>query len=69
MLEEGFFGRDERLLVQGTQTRATPSSMEGRALSRPATTKRGPPKDGMQFSHHSNIPVFHHSSEVKGENK
>jgi len=40
------------------------SNLEGRALSRPATTKRGPPKAGIQFPHHSNIPVFQHSIEV-----
>ncbi len=52
--------RDERLLVQGTQARA-PGSMEGRALSRPATTKRGSPKDGIPSApsfQHSRIPAF-----------
>jgi hypothetical protein len=29
------------------------SLLEGRALSRPATTKRGPPKAGIQYLHHS----------------
>ncbi len=38
-------------------------SLEGRALSRPATTKRGPPKAGIQIGHHSNIPIFQHSIE------
>jgi len=32
--------------------------LEGRALSRPATTKRGPPKHGIQFPRHSHIPAF-----------
>jgi sulfate/thiosulfate transport system permease protein len=64
ILEEDTTGRDERLLVQGTQTRAPPRTMEGRALSRPATTKRGPPKASILFSHHSAIPIFHYSSEV-----
>ena len=34
---------------------------EGRALSRPATTKRGSPKAGIQFPRHSNIPIFQYS--------
>jgi hypothetical protein len=44
------------------------SLLEGRALSRPATTERGPPETGMQahappvagiqFPQHSTIPVF-----------
>ena len=38
--------------------------LEGRALSRPATTKRGPPKAGIPSPHHSNIPIFQHSIEV-----
>ena len=38
-------------------------SLEGRALSRPATTKRGPPEADIPFPHQSNIPIFHYSSE------
>jgi hypothetical protein len=35
ILEEGTHGRDERLLFQGTQTRAPSRAMEGHALSWP----------------------------------
>jgi hypothetical protein len=38
------------------------SNLEGRALSRPATTERGPPK--ICIPHHSIVPLFQHSSEV-----
>ncbi|MEI7947278.1 MAG: prepilin-type N-terminal cleavage/methylation domain-containing protein [bacterium] len=41
--------------------------LEGRALSRPATTKRGPPIAGIQFPHYSTIPPFHHSNKVIGK--
>ena len=43
------------------------SPLEGRALSRPATTKRGPPEPLFVFPHHSTIPTFQHSSEVIGK--
>jgi len=41
--------------------------LEGRALSRPATTKRGPPEPLFVFPHDSTIPLFHYSSEVTGQ--
>ncbi len=43
--------------------------LEGRALSRPATTKRGPPEPLFVFLHHSNIPIFQHSIEVIAKRK
>ena len=53
-------GRDERLLVLGTQARAPLGAMEGHALSWPISTadvtEHVPP------CHHSNIPLFQHSS-------
>ena len=41
------------------------SNLEGRALSRPPTTERGPPK--ACIPHHSIVPLFQHSSEVIGK--
>ncbi len=42
--------------------RKTAVNLEGRALSRPATTKRGPPK--ACIPHYSIIPLFHYSNSL-----
>ena len=44
--------------------RSKTNSREGRILSRPATTKRGPPKECISIREggHSNIPVFQYSN-------
>ena len=56
ILEEGTLGRDERLLVLGTQARASPSAMEGHAQSWPIPA----PEHISLFPsfQHSNIPTF-----------
>jgi hypothetical protein len=43
------------------------SNLEGRALSRPATTKRGPPK--VCISQYSTIPIFHYSNKTTGDDQ
>ena len=47
----------EGMMEYWNNVRAKTNSREGRALSRPATTKRGPPKACIPPFHHFNIPI------------